>query len=246
MLRYITLDDNKVHLNELNACLNQIPLIHCIGSFCNPIEAFSFLKETKVDIVFMDIEMPEMSGIELAQQLSDPPLFVFISSHPDFGAQTYEVDALDYLMKPVRVERLLKTMKRVYRIIDEKKTASGEIKIDQKDAQHFFIKDQQQFIRINFEDLLYAESLNSFVHLYLSNGKKHLILVGLKSLTEQLPASHFLRISRSILVNRQKITAFSPSHVSLGSLEFGVGQTYTQQLLKELNPHLISRFGEKE
>lgn len=243
-LKYITLDDNPVHLQQLDEVLQQVPQCECLNSFSNPLEAFQFLQENSVDIVFMDIEMPELSGIELAKQLQNPPLFVFVSSHPEFGAETYEVDAIDYIIKPIGLERVLKAFKRIYKFLETKSQASHEIQMESHTKSYFFIRENQQHIKIEYKDLVYAESLNSFTHLHMSNGKKHLVLVGLKSLEEQLSKTFFLRISRSILVNKDKITSYSSTHVCLNQLSFGIGPKYGITLQDTLGQLTISRFGD--
>lgn len=244
ILQYITLDDNPVHLDQLNGYLDQVPQCNRLASFNHPVKAYEFLLTNRADIIFMDIEMPELSGIELAKQLNDPPLFVFISSHKEFGVETYEVDAIDYILKPVSLERLLKAFKRIYQLLENKAKASHELKIEASHPNYIFIKENQQFVRIELDELLYAESLNSFVNLYLTNGKKHLVLVGLKSLEEQLPPEQFVRVSRSILVNKNKITSFNSTHIRLNQLSFGIGPTYAAKLQQNLSGLTISRFGD--
>lgn len=245
-IRYITLDDNPQHLNELNHLLDMVPLAKRCGEFSDPEEALHYLGRNEVDVVFMDIDMPKLTGIEVAKQLITPPLFVFISSHPEFGAETYEVDALDYILKPLTLERLLKSFKKIYSFLESKQHADREIKTDGVEQTHFFIKENQQYVRLECEDVLYVESLNSFVHIYLRSGKKHLVLVGLKSLEEQLPASLFLRISRSIVVHKNKITAFNGTHVYLGQLCFPIGTTYLTKTQEVLQAFTITRFNGSE
>jgi DNA-binding LytR/AlgR family response regulator len=241
-IRYISLDDNPQHLLELNNLLDMVPLAKRLGEFSDPEEALRYLEHNPVDVVFMDIEMPKLTGIEVAKQLLHPPLFVFISSHPEFGAETYEVDALDYILKPLTLERLLKSFKKIYTFLESKQHADQEIKTEGLNQTHFFIKENQQYVRLECEEVLYVESLNSFVHIFLRSGKKHLVLVGLKSLEEQLPPNLFLRISRSILVHKNKISAFTGTHVYLGQLCFPIGTTYMNKIQEALQAFTISRF----
>jgi two-component system, LytTR family, response regulator len=241
-IQYITLDDNHAHLDQLNETLQHVPQTECLASFNNPEDAFNYLQTNNVDVMFLDIEMSGMNGIELAKKIVDPPLFVFISSHSEFGADTYELDALDYILKPITLERLLKSFKRMYKFLESKANASNELKFDVINPQHFFIRENQQFIRIDYNDVMYVESLNSFVCIYLSSGKKHLVLVGLKNLEEQLDAQYFLRISRSLLVNKSKITAFSHSHIILDKINLNIGPTYSQKIQDALGAFTITRF----
>jgi DNA-binding LytR/AlgR family response regulator len=243
MIRYLALDDDENQLKSLMDKLASIPQTKMLASFTSSKEAFDYLQHNKVDVAFLDIEMPGLSGIDLAAQLTDPPLFVFVTSHPKFALNSYELDAVDYLLKPVTIERLLVCFKKIHRLLDLIKVSSNEMKSDHLKEQSFYIKESSQFVKVDYDQVLYAESHNNFVSIYLTNGKKHLVLVNMKNFEEQVPHSYFIRISRTHLVNKQKISSFNTDTVFLGSISLAIGTTYQQSLHDMANElHLITRY----
>jgi DNA-binding LytR/AlgR family response regulator len=187
--------------------------------------------------------MPGLSGIQLAKSLKQLPFTIFITSHPNYAADAYELDAVDYLVKPVQPERLLRAIDKVKALAEIKSSTTTAEAFQQKDDNSFFIKDKNTYIRIANNDVLYAESLGDFVNLYLQNGEKKIVLVSLKNLEQQLPASVFIRISRTHLVNKQKVTAIDNDLVHINKIQLHIGKTYAETVVQNIiGNQAIKRF----
>ncbi|MBL0146312.1 MAG: response regulator transcription factor [Chitinophagaceae bacterium] len=187
--------------------------------------------------------MPGLTGIQLAKSLNKLPFIIFISSHMNYAAEAYDVDAVDYLVKPVATERLLRAIDKVKMLKSLKREISAEEGFQRKDDESFFIKDKSAFLRIAFSDVLYAESLGDFVNIYLQTGEKKIALVSMKNFEQQLPATTFLRISRTHLVNKQKVTAIDNNAVQLGKIQLTIGSTYADNVMQNIiGNQAIKRF----
>jgi DNA-binding LytR/AlgR family response regulator len=224
-------DDNEINREETRLFLERVPGIHLIASCADPFAARDILLSKPVDLVFLDIEMPGLTGIQLIKAIPHPPLFVFITSHSNYAVDGFEMDAVDFIIKPFTYERLLRAVNKATQLLTWKREAAGTEQFRATEPDSFFIKNNHEFIKIDVADVDYIESLGNFVNIYLAGGKKLIALVSLKNLEQQLPTQHFIRISRTHMVNRKKITAVSNTQVSLHKLSFKTGASYADQVL---------------
>ena len=174
-------DDNEVNREETRLFLERIPGIQLIASCEDPFTARDILLSKPVDLVFLDIEMPGLSGIQLIKALPHPPLFVFITSHTSYAADGFEMDAVDFIVKPFTYERLLRAVNKASQLLTWKKEAAGTEQFKTTEPDSFFIKNNHEFIKINVADVDYIESLGNFVNIYLAGGKKMIALVKISS-----------------------------------------------------------------
>jgi DNA-binding LytR/AlgR family response regulator len=187
--------------------------------------------------------MPGLSGVQLAKSLKQLPFTIFITSHTNYAVDAFELDVVDYLVKPVQTDRLLRAIDKVRALAELKANTNPAEAFQQKDESSFFIKDKNTFLRIAYSELLYAESLGDFVNLYLQNGDKKIVLVSLKNLELQLPASLFIRISRTHMVNKQKVTAIDNELVHMGKIQLHIGKTYAESVIQNIiGNQAIKRF----
>jgi len=242
-ITYILADDDELYREYTLQQLNNIPGLECLSVCENALATREQLQDHQPDLLILDVEMPGLSGIQLAKSIKQLPLTIFITSHPNYAADAYELDAVDYLVKPVQPERLLRAIDKVRLLAGIKaNTAPGEA-FQQKDAESFFIKDKNVFLRIAYADVLYAESLGDFVNIFLQNGEKKIALVSMKNLEQQLPAQQFIRVSRSHLINRQKVTAVDSDAVYLNKLQLPIGKTYAEDVMNAIiGNQAIKRF----
>ncbi len=242
-LTYILADDDELYREYTLQQLNTIANLECLCVCENAIITREKLETLQPDLLILDVEMPGLTGIQLAKSLKQLPLTIFITSHTTYATDAYDLDAVDYLVKPVAPERLLRAIDKVKVLASLKKNTLPEEGFQRKDDESFFIKDKNTFLRIAFDDVLYAESLGDFVNIYLQNGEKKIALVSMKNFEQQLPHSIFLRISRTYLVNKQKITAIENDMVHINKLQLHIGSTYTDIVVKEVvGNHAIKRF----
>ncbi|MCU0326048.1 MAG: LytTR family DNA-binding domain-containing protein [Spirosomaceae bacterium] len=243
MLTCVILDDNELHRLYLLNQIQQLSLAECVGMAENAVEAREILKNTKPDFIFLDIEMPAMNGIEFMNSLQHPPFVIFVTSHRDFALDAFELNAVDYLIKPVKADRLVKAVEKAETLVKMyKKSVDGDI-VNFSDNKYFFVKDKGIFHRIFHKEVLYIQSMGDFSSIFLDNGMKKVALVGIKNFEHQLDCEDFIRVSRTHLVNLKKITAISNDSVFLGKVEISVGSTYQEDVLNKIvNGKVIKRF----
>jgi two-component system, LytTR family, response regulator len=242
-LTYILADDDAIYREYTLRQLNNIPGLQCLCVCEDAFATREALQKHTPDLLVLDVEMPGLTGIQLAKSLKTLPLTIFITSHPNYAAEAFELDAVDYLVKPVTPERILRSIDKVRLLADIKaNTVPGEA-FQQKDNESFFIKEKNAFVRIAYTDVLYAASLGDFVTIFLQNGDKKIVLVSMKSLEQQLPAALFLRISRTHIVNRQKVTAVEADAVRIDKLQLPVGKSFAEAVVNSIiGTQAIKRF----
>jgi DNA-binding LytR/AlgR family response regulator len=242
-LTYILADDDELYREYTLQQLNSIPGLQCLSVCENALLTREQLQNHQPDLLVLDVEMPGLSGIQLAKSLKQLPFTIFITSHPMYAADAFELDAVDYLVKPVQPERMLRAIDKVKMLAGIKATTSPAEAFQQKDEESFFIKDKNVFLRIAYADVLYAESLGDFVNIFLQNGEKKTVLVSMKNLEQQLPPQLFIRISRTHLINMQKVTALDNDTVHIGRIQLLIGKTYSENVMHAIvGKQAIKRF----
>lgn len=229
-LTCIAVDDEPLALKLVENFINQTPFLQLTGSFDNAVEAMLMIRDKPVDILFLDINMPKLSGMELArlmQQLPDPlPKIIFATAYNHFAIEGYKVNAVDYLLKPFNYEEFLQATNKVVQMKNE---ISKVTKTLPADDESIFIKVEYQWVRINYKDILYIEGLKDYVRLILEGPHNPVLsLTSLKALEQRLPASKFLRIHRSFIVSLDKISAISKNSLFITKTEIPVGEQYRE------------------
>lgn len=258
----ILVEDNILERDALAAKLKKIDEIQLRAALADGMEAVSLLKNEDIDIVFSDIDMPDLSGIELLKSLKNPPVFIFISSHSEHAAESFELDVIDYIVKPAKIERLIKATHKAIEYIQTKRSVKEEStqSIKQQgapafhnelvktiDAQdYFFIKEKNTYIKLNMGDVLYIESMGDFSKIITTKQKTHFVLISLKNLEKQLPAKIFMRVHKQYIVNILHVLHVSLSDIKLSSNDLvPVSIAYRQALLDNVvNKKSLTRFSE--
>jgi two-component system, LytTR family, response regulator len=242
-ITYILADDDELYREYTLRQLQGIPGLECLCVCENALDTREALQTNTPSLLVLDVEMPGLTGIQLAKSLKQLPMVLFITSHPHYAAEAFELDAVDYLVKPVSPERMLRAIDKVKLLADIKANTGPGEPFSQKDKDSFFIKEKNAFIRIAYSDLLYVSSLGDFVNLFLQNGEKKVILVSMKSLEQQLPAAQFIRISRTHIVNKQKVTAVEADAVRLDKIQLPIGKSFTEAVVNHIvGTQAIKRF----
>ncbi|WP_221392703.1 LytTR family DNA-binding domain-containing protein [Dyadobacter sp. NIV53] len=230
-LNCITVDDEPLALGLVSTFVEQTPFLHLSGSFGNAVEALEVIHDTKINLVFLDIQMPDLNGMELARILnltdsSAQTKIIFTTAYNQFAVEGYKVDALDYLLKPFGYDEFLRAAtkaKNYFELIQENQ-ANNEPEV--KD-NYLFVKSDYRLVRIDFDSILFIESLKDYVKIHLAAPAKPIIsLSSLKAIEEKLPASNFLRIHRSFIVAINKVDSISKNAVHIGSTDISVGELY--------------------
>lgn len=221
----IIVDDEPLARQGLHLHLKNIPSINLIGSFGSAIEANNFLNNEKVHLVFMDINMPEISGLEFVKGLINKPLIIFVTAYPQHALDSYELDAIDYLVKPVRLERLLKAINKAEQFIKILKFENELDALESINTDYIFIKSDKKYFKLFFRDIKFIEGLKDYVIIHYLD-KKVIAAMNIKTITVQLPSTIFVRISKSYVVNINYIISFDIFNVYLKNDELPLGSNF--------------------
>jgi DNA-binding LytR/AlgR family response regulator len=223
-------DDEPIARDLLRNYLDRIPGLHLVKSCKNATEAYEGLHEYPVDLIFLDIRMPVITGTEFLRSLRKPPFVIFTTAYPDYAVEGFELNSVDYLLKPITFERFYQA---VQKVTDRMANLQSPV-MQQSPPDYIFIKQDTRLLRVNYSDIDYIQAEKDFCSIYMG-AKKLLAGSHLKILEEQLPAGQFLRVHRSYMVNLDKIRAIKGNVIELNQLEIPIGANYRQALMDALN-----------
>nr|WP_315224120.1 LytTR family DNA-binding domain-containing protein [uncultured Flavobacterium sp.] len=228
ILKCIAVDDEPLALKLVETFIEQTPFLERSASCDNAIEALTLIKEKQPDLVFLDINMPNLTGMELArllQEQSGPlPKIVFTTAYNHYAIEGYRVNAVDYLLKPFSYEEFLHAANKVLGITEDN---SNHFQTLTTDDDFIFLKVEYQWVRISLKDILYIESLKDYVKVHFDDSQKAILsLISLKALEEKLPSSKFMRVHRSYIVSLEKISAINKNSIFIDKAEITVGEQY--------------------
>ena len=221
MLTCIAIDDEPLALELLKKYLAKIYFLELKGVFTDPFEAKKLLETTNIDIIFLDIQMPDINGIEFSKIINKKnSAVIFTTAFSEYAVEGFNVDAIDYLLKPIEYDRFLKSVYKAKEYIDY---------ITNQEIQdgYIFVKSDYQMAKINLKEILFIEGLDDYIKIYLPQ-KSILTLMTLKTITQKLPAKEFVRIHRSYIVPISKIENISKSKVKIGDKEIPIGISYSE------------------
>jgi len=229
MLKCIIVDDENLAIDVIKNYLNYVDNIELAGSFNNAVEANNFLNNNQVDLMFLDIDMPLLNGISFLKNIQNPPSVIFTTAYSEYAIESYEYKAVDYLLKPIALERFIKA---INRLLETKQLLKPEVQLlDQKkeDITFIFVKYEKKMIKIMLQDILYIESLRNYVKI-VTIEKDVVIYKSISEFEEKLSSLFFLRIHRSFIVAVNKIDEYSSSIVKIGKHQLSIGRNYKVQV----------------
>jgi DNA-binding LytR/AlgR family response regulator len=229
-LNCVIVDDEPLAITIIDGYLKKIPYIEVIGKFQSAIPVYEFLKENQVDILFLDVEMPNITGIEFIKSLSNPPKVVLTTANKNYAIEGFNLNVDDYILKPVSFDRLVKSVNRLYEDLTAKNTS--EVKSGNKD--YIYLKENKKMVRVYFKNILYFESLKDYVKV-VTTCKTVLTKQVLSNFELELNSSSFLRIHRSYIVALNKIDAYTLSSVDIGTSEIPIGRKYKESVIEVLD-----------
>jgi len=227
MLKVIIIDDEPLAIELLKSYVNKVPNVKLMEVFTDAVNASSYLKNYKVDLILLDINMPDINGVELAKSLKNPPMIVFTTAYSEFAVEGFNISALDYLLKPISFDRFLKAMEKAKNLFELRENAALH------NDNFVLVKSDYQSLKINTDEILYVEGLDDYIKIYTKSNQV-VTLQSLKLFLEQLPENDFARIHRSYIVNVNRITSFSKRHVMLGETELPIGSTYCSMFFDKI------------
>lgn len=236
----IIVDDEPLAQDVLESYIEKIPNLELVKRCSNAVEALEALNEgPTVDIIFLDIQMPEITGLDFMKSLKRKPAIIFTTAYSEYALEGFENDAIDYLLKPIAFDRFLKAVNKATHYISlEKKAQPQAAEGGQPDETggFIFVKSDKKIVKIRLNDILYIEGLKDYVMIYTTEGRI-ITLQTMKNLEEGLPANQFLRVHRSYIVSVDKIKAIVGNSVEIGDKQLPVGKHYKEQLLELVEKH---------
>lgn len=232
LVKCIAVDDEPLALGLVCAFIEKTPFLSLVGRYSSAVEALEAIHNLEVDLIFLDIQMPDLTGIELARVIESSgtqgPRIIFTTAFNQFALDSFRVDALDYLLKPFNYEEFLRAATKGKTYVDLLQKANS-IPIPEPKEEYLFLKVEYQMVRIAYEDILYIEGLKDYVKVILkSDTKPTLSLTSLKALEDKLPSTKFMRVHRSFIVNLDKIGAITKNTIQIGSITIPVSDQYKQ------------------
>lgn len=230
----IIVDDEPLAVQLLETYVRKTPFLELKGSFSNGKEAFAFLQDNEVDLLFSDIQMPNLSGMDLSRMLPEKTRVIFTTAFSNYAIDGYKVHALGYLLKPVSYVDFLAAAKHAQEEIELQKGSAAPL--PEKEASSIFVKSEYKLQKIEFDRIMFIEGLKDYVKIYLDDGSAPVLtLMRMKNLEDQLPRSTFVRVHRSYIVNIKKIDAIERSRAMIGEYRIPIGETYEQGLYSALS-----------
>ncbi len=229
-LKCIVVDDEPLALEILEVYIDKIPYLQRVGSFSSSLDALQFLKNNSVDFILLDIQMPELTGFQLLSILDNPPLVIFTTAYDQYAIKSYELEAVDYLLKPIDLERFLKAVEKVWRR-KETVVAPQTVVVDtaQQKESFIFIKTEHRIQRVEKSDILYIEGMKNYLRV-VATSSKYMTLQNFKNMQELLPEPQFVRVHKSFIVAMDKIDCIERNRIKIGSTYIPIGDTYKQEV----------------
>lgn len=232
MIKCIAIDDEPLALVQLTGYIARIPFLSLVASCRDAFEAIKVLSSEKVDLLFIDINMPDLNGLDFVRSLTERPLVVFTTAYSEYAVDGFKVEAVDYLLKPFSFQDLLQAANKAYKCL--KQNTGGNY------DDFLFVKNDYRVTRIHLADIRYIESMSEYVRIYIEGEDKPLMpLLSMKRLEEALPPSQFMRVHRSYIVNLNKIMEISRLRIVFGNTYIPVGDIYKDKFLEYVNGKMM-------
>ncbi len=226
----VLVDDDRMSLKILNSLVIKTPFLKQEGVFENPFSAIKTLSEKRIDILFLDVEMPEMTGLELLDSLVEPPQIILTTSKKNYAVDAFDYEVADFLLKPIdNYSRFLKAVRKAKANLDK-----PEINISNNGTKQIFIKVDSLLVNFNLVDILYIEAFGDYIKVHTEQ-KTHIVHAKLRIVEEKLPSYDFVRIHRSYIVRIDKIKNIDPSNLEIGKMVVPISNSYRGNLLSKIN-----------
>ena len=242
-LKCLIVDDESMARKLLEENVRQLPFLELVGMCKNPFEAMQVLQEKQVDLMFLDIQMPGMLGTKFLQSLREKPMVIFVTAYANYAVESYDLDVIDYLMKPVSMERFTKA---AFKALEEKQKLNALLApsvispVSEKEEEtpdYFFVNVEYALVKITITDISHIESMKDYVKIFLTTAPKPILTKStLKAIEEKLPSKNFMRVHKSFIVNIDKIESIRSQNIAIGTHHVPVSDVHLEGLMKVLNP----------
>ncbi len=229
----IAIDDEILALNKIKRFISKVDFIELKNSFDNAKDAIEYLKLNTIDLVFLDIEMPEITGFQFLNLLNNKPYIILTTAFDQYALKSYDFEVNDYLLKPIQFDRFLKSIERIYTLVKKNNqllSIEQEVKVEN---DHFYVKSSGKVIKIFFDDILYIEGMKDYLSIHTTE-KRILTLMSFDKLMLKLPAQNFIRVHKSFLVSIQKINEYNSYEVEIGNTNIPISRTFKNDFLETM------------
>lgn len=238
-IRCIAIDDEPLALKQISAYIQKTPFLELAAECYSAVEALDMVNANDIQLMFIDINMPDLNGMEFVKSLTRRPLIVFTTAYSEYAVEGFKVDATDYLLKPISYSHFLKAAQKAKNIVDaEKRGEEGSIKAS---PDHLFVKSEYRLIRIALTDITYIESSHEYVVVHITTGSSVKTMVSMKSIEDHLPSDRFMRVHRSFIVNLSKITVVERSRIIFdGKVYIPVSDQYKRAFQQYVDKNFLT------
>lgn len=236
-IRAIAIDDEPLALKLVSDYISKTPYLELVGSFDNPLDAIDFLTDNEADVIFVDIQMPDLTGIEFTRTLEGNHKIIFTTAYEKYALEGFKLNAVDYLLKPFSYEEFLIAAGKAYKLAELEAAAVPTLEANN---QFLFLKSEYKIRRINFDDILYIEGLKDYIKVYTTGEAKPILsLNSIKSLEQKLPEDKFMRVHRSYIVNLNRIETIERSRIVFGKVYIPVSEQYKDKFQEFLDKNFL-------
>ncbi|MEO1050374.1 MAG: LytTR family DNA-binding domain-containing protein [Bacteroidota bacterium] len=234
-LKCLIVDDEPLAIEVIESYVERLEGMEIMATCSNALEAFEVLQEKQVDLLFLDIQMPKLTGIDFLKTMKSPPKVIFTTAYRDYALEGYELDIIDYLLKPISFERFLKAINKVYQTQPKQYSAKAQdAQTTDTEGDYIYLKADKKMVKVPLHDILYIESLKDYVRVK-TPVKEVITHQKISYLEQKLPEENFMRIHRSFIVPINKIESYSASAIEVPGKEIPIGRNYKNQVLSVLN-----------
>lgn len=224
MLNCIAIDDEELALELLEDNISKVPFLNLVAKTDNPLEALKMIQEQPVDLVFLDIQMPGLTGLQLINSLPNKPMFILVTAYEKYALEGYNLNVVDYLVKPVALDRFIQACNKARDLHQLKNKVGAPVA---EDPGYFFINVDYSHLKVNHADIMWVEGFKDYLKIHLKSTANPLVArISMKSFEDMLPQSKFLRIQKSYIVSKNSITAVRKNSVFIGTMELPIGENY--------------------
>jgi len=239
MIKCLAVDDEVLSLDLLEDNIKRIPFLHLVQRCKNAYEAMDVLRREPVDLIFLDIQMPGVTGTQFLQSLTYKPVVIFITAFKKYALEGFELDVVDYLVKPVTFERFLRAVNKAADFCALKKQGAQTAVATQSNNDYFFVNVEYSLVKITVQEITHIESLRDYIKIYLQQHDKPVLTkLPMKSLSDKLPPARFVRVHKSFMVAIDKISSIRKNRVYIGNHIIPISDFYKDELLKAISPKL--------
>ena len=229
----LIVDDEQLARKLLEEFVSKIPGLELKGMCKNPLEAMDILQKESIDIMFLDIQMPELTGVEFIKTLQSKPAIIFTTAYSEYALEGYQLDVIDYLVKPFPLSRFIKAVNKAIDYIDLKRAANQKDHGKSMDSNHVLLHADHKIYKVKYDDILYIEGLKEYVS-YFTKEKRIIVLQSLKAIEEMLPSDRFIRVHRSYIVPIDRIKTLDGNQVQIGDKLIPIGRSYKDEVMQRV------------